>query len=297
MMVVDQVLALFILLIAGLACFKARLLPEETVGGLNKLVVTLALPCLSFMKLQQEATPQLMGELFQVFGYACAGMLLSCLAGFFIFHRQAPARRAVLINLTMFSNAGFMGYPVVAAAFGEDALIYAVIYVAAFNLMSWTLGVMVFERGQRPSLKKLGLNPALLSVVLGLAFFLAGWRVPQALGSAMNFMGATTTPLSMLVIGARLSALAKAHLKDKMLLAASALRLVVYPCLLLGGLAVLGAPETVRSIVFLCAAMPSAAVTVMQAEQYQCDSPLASRGVALSTALSMATIPLMLTLL
>ena len=43
--------------------------------------------------------------------------------------------------------------------------------------------------------------------------------------------------------------------------------------------------------------MPSAAVTVMQAEQYQCDSPLASRGVALSTALSMATIPLMLTLL
>ena len=42
--------------------------------------------------------------------------------------------------------------------------------------------------------------------------------------------------------------------------------------------------------------MPGAAMTAMQSELYQCDRELASRGVALSTALSMATVPLMLLL-
>ena len=52
----------------------------------------------------------------------------------------------------------------------------------------------------------------------------------------------------------------------------------------------------VVSSVYLCTAMPGAAMTAMQSELYDSDKELASRGVALSTALSMATVPLMLML-
>ncbi len=46
--------------------------------------------------------------------------------------------------------------------------------------------------------------------------------------------------------------------------------------------------------VYVCTAMPCAALTAMQSEVFDCDRELASRGVALSTALSMGTVPLML---
>ena len=74
-----------------------------------------------------------------------------------------------------------------------------------------------------------------------------------------------------------------------------ALRLVIFPAAILL-LRLTPLPEMVVSSVFLCTAMPCAALTAMQAERYDCEKELASRGVALSTALSMATVPLMLLL-
>ena len=289
----DQVAALFILLLAGLLMFKCGIITPQVLGGLNKLLVNLALPCLTLMRLQEDISPQVLGDMGQIFLYAAAGMLLVCILGFVIFKRQSPDRKAVFINLTTFSNAGFMGYPVVAAAFGEDKVIYAVAYVMAFNFLSWTLGVWIYQKGQAPKLKQF-LTPALLAVPVGIATSLLGIRFPQALGSAMNYLGSTTTPLSMLVVGARLASLNKEALMDPMLMLSSLLRLVVYPCVLWGLMSLTGCSLMVRQIVFLLCAMPSAAMSVVQAEIYHCDSALASRGVALSTGLSMATIPLML---
>ena len=57
-----------------------------------------------------------------------------------------------------------------------------------------------------------------------------------------------------------------------------------------------GLPAAVVSVLYICTAMPCAATTAMQSEMYHCDNSLASRGVALSTAFSILTLPLMLLL-
>ena len=80
-------------------------------------------------------------------------------------------------------------------------------------------------------------------------------------------------------------------------LLASLLRLIALPAALLGILYLIPCPPMVRTILFLCCAMPSGAMCAVQAELYNGDSPLASRGVALSTALSMFSIPVMLLLI
>jgi len=292
----EQVLSLFILMLAGLALFKTRMLSQQGLAGLNKVLVNLALPCMTFMKLQTDASPQLVADLASIFVYSLLVMLLSCLAGCLIFKKQSDARKAVFVSLTTFSNAGFMGYPVIAAALGADAVIYAVAYVTAFNFLLWTLGTWIYQKGQPFKLSTL-LNPSLLAVILGMVFFLTGWRVPHFLGSAMNYLGDTTTPLSMLIVGARLASLNRDSLKDPALLLAALLRLVILPAALLGILHLIPCAPMVRVILFLCCAMPSGAMCAVQAELYQGDSPLASRGVALSTALSMFSIPLMLLLI
>ena len=86
-----------------------------------------------------------------------------------------------------------------------------------------------------------------------------------------------------------------AHLQDWKLLLACALRLIIFPAAVLL-LRFTGLPAAVVSVLYICTAMPCAATTAMQSEMYHCDNSLASRGVALSTAFSILTLPLMLLL-
>lgn len=296
MQVFSQVVVLFLLMLCGLGAVKGKVIPESGIQGLNKMVMYFSLPCLTFVKLQQEAGPELMQALWQVFWMGGASILLFGLIAWFLFRKETAKRRTVFTSMAMFANAGFMGYPILTAAFGEDNLIYGILYVAVFNVLTWTVGVMLFDK-ESVKLKKLCTNPSLIAVILGLICFVGSIRVPAILHDAMTLLGSTTTPLAMFVIGARLSQLRFSHLKDKSLIAACALKLLVYPLIMYFVSGALGAPTMVQATLTLCTAMPGAAVVAIQAEHYQGDGALASRSIALSTALSIATIPLIMLLL
>jgi len=295
MTVLLQVMTLFLLIIAGFFAAKKGILDDRGLRGLNTLVLNFAQPALILHKMQMPTTPQLIIELAWVFVLTCLTIGVAGVIAFRLFARETAQRRAVLTNLSMVSNCGFMGYPVITATMGEDALIYAVMFVTAFNLMSWTLGAYFFGGRKAMQPQKLLMNPTIWAVIGGLLLFLTGWTLPSFVNSALNMMGSTTTPVAMFVIGARLISLRREHLKDVKLLLVCALRLVIFPAMILL-LRLTPLPEMVVSSVYLCTAMPCAALTAMQAERYDCEKELASRGVALSTALSMATVPLMLML-
>lgn len=295
MTVLMQVLTLFLLILSGFFAAKKNILDDKGLRGLNTLVLSFAQPALILHKMQMPTTPQLIIELAWVFVLTCATIAIAGVISFRIFAKEEAQRRAVLTNLSMVSNCGFMGYPVITATMGEDALIYAVMFVTAFNLMSWTLGAFYFGGRKAMQPQKLLANPTIWAVAGGLIFFLTGWTLPAFVNSALNMLGSTTTPLAMFVIGARLINLRREHLKDVKLLLVCALRLLIFPAMILL-LRLTPLPEMVVSSVYLCTAMPCAALTAMQAERYDCEKELASRGVALSTALSMITVPLMLML-
>ena len=295
MTVLLQVMTLFLLILCGLGAAKFRLLDDRGLRGLNTFVLTFAQPAMILHRLQTPASNELIAELMWVFVLTCLTIGLAGVISFQLFAREERQRRAVLTNLAMVSNCGFMGYPVIIATMGEDALIYAVIFVAAFNLMCWTLGAYYYGGRKAMQPARLLTNPTIWAIAGGMALFLSGWRLPDFVNDALSMMGSTTTPLAMFVIGARLISLRLTHLKDVKLLLVCGLRLLIFPAAILL-LRFTPLPEMVVSSVYLCTAMPCAALTAMQAERFDCDRELASRGVALSTALSMATVPLMLML-
>lgn len=295
MTVLLQVMTLFLLIITGFIAAKKNVLDDRGLRGLNTLVLNFAQPALILHKMQMPTTPQLIIELAWVFVLTCATIAIAGVIAFRIFGKEEKNRRATLTVLSMVSNCGFMGYPVITATMGEDALIYAVMFVTAFNLMSWTLGAYFFGGRKAMQPQRLLTNPTIIAVIGGMALFLTGWTLPSFVNSALDMMGATTTPLAMFVIGARLISLRREHLTDVKLLLVCALRLVIFPAMILL-LRLTPLPEMVVSSVYLCTAMPCAALTAMQAERWDCEKELASRGVALSTALSMLTVPLMLML-
>lgn len=291
-----QVLSLFLLMLAGLGAAGFHIVDDSGLKGLNKLVLCFAQPAMIVFKLQQNADPQLISELAWVFGLTCATIALYGAISYRLFRKEPQQRRSVLTNLAMVSNCGYMGYPVITAALGDGALIYAVVFVAAFNLMCWTLGAYYFGGTKAMQPRRLLTNPSLIAIAVGLLLFLTGLRLPGFLNNVLDMMGSVTTPVAMFVIGARLISLRPAHLKDVKLLTVCMLRLLVFPAMILL-LFLTPLPGMVVKSVFVCTAMPCAALTAMQSEAFDCDRELASRAVALSTALSMATVPLMLLLL
>lgn len=296
MQVLLQVLTLFLLMLCGFIARKSRMMGGEGFSALNKLVLFFAQPALILSSMQQSSSPELIRDLAWVFVLACAAMALSGFVALLFFRREAAPRRSVLTSMAMVSNCGFMGFPVITAALGEEALIYAVIYVAAFQLICWTLGAYVFggRSAMRPG--ELFRNPSLLAVLGGLVLFLTGWRLPGFVNDGLSMMGSVTTPVAMFVIGSNLVGLTPAHLSDRPMLTACGLRLVAAPLMVLL-LRLTSLSGLVVNSLFLCTAMPCAALTAMMAELYQADSVLASRGVAVSTALSMVTVPLLLSLI
>ncbi len=296
MQVLMQVLTLFLLMLCGLFTARGKLLDERQITGLNTFVLSFAQPCLILSSMQRDRSPELIRDLLMVFVFTCLIIAISGLIAHRLFRREAPDRRAVLTNLAMVSNCGFMGYPVITAALGEEALIYAALYVSAFNLMSWTLCAYYYGGKEAMRPKQLLKSPSLLAVVGGMVLFLTGWRLPGFVNNALSMLGETTTPLAMFVIGTRLMGLRKEHLTDRPLLSVCGLRLLVFP-MAVWLLRLTPLPEMVTSALFLCTAMPCAALTAMMAELYHSDRTLASRGVALSTALSMVTVPLLLMLI
>lgn len=290
-----QVITLFLLIFCGFFSAKGKLVDENGISTLNKIVLYFALPALTLYGLQKDASPELIHDLILVFFISLAIMILSGLIAYFLYRSEPNERRSVLTNLSMLSNSAYMGYPVVIATLGEDMLIYAVVFVGAFNLMCWTFGSFFFGGISAIQPKKLLTNPSLIAVLVGLVLFLTGWRLPGFINDALSMMGNVTTPLAMFVIGARLIDLRFAHLQDWKLLLACALRLIIFPAAVLL-LRFTGLPAAVVSVLYICTAMPCAATTAMQIEMYHCDNSLASRGVALSTAFSILTLPLMLLL-
>ena len=154
---------------------------------------------------------------------------------------------------------------------------------------------MLFDRSA-VSIRRILKVPSLMAAILGMALFVLGIRLPGVLFDAMEAMGSVTTPLAMFIIGTRLTQIRMNDFKDVKLLTTCALRLLVFPLVAYALLTLCGFGGMVRNVVTLCTAMPCAAQIVMQAETYKGDGALASRGVAVSTLLSIATIPIILLL-
>lgn len=198
-----QVITLFLLIFCGFFSAKGKLVDENGISTLNKIVLYFALPALTLYGLQKDASPELIHDLILVFFISLAIMILSGLIAYFLYRSEPNERRSVLTNLSMLSNSAYMGYPVVIATLGEDMLIYAVVFVGAFNLMCWTFGSFFFGGISAIQPKKLLTNPSLIAVIVGLVLFLTGWRRRVSQRRAVDD-GQCDDAAAMFVIGARL---------------------------------------------------------------------------------------------
>ena len=145
--------------------------------------------------------------------------------------------------------------------------------------------------------KKVITLPIMPAAILGLLLFFFEIRIPEVLATPLNLITDMNTPLAMLIAGISIYGTNVAKvLKDKRIYAICFLRLIAMPLLTILFLSFFEMPHLVRAVIVTASACPSAAIVIVLAQNYDRDTLFTSEVFAVSTVLSMATIPLVLLL-
>lgn len=289
----QQVVGLFVLVCIGVLCGKKGILTLPAVRSCAELVLLLATPCVIIQSFERENKPEmLLGLLFS--GLAALAVHGLGIAAAHLSFRGEEARDRVLRFGVVFSNAGYMAIPLQEALLGEEGVFYGAAYVAVFNLVLWSYGVLSMS-GERSALsaRKLILNPGVIGLAAGLLLFFTGIQLPAFLEGPVGHLASLNTPLPMLIVGFYLAdADLKSAVRDKRLLLSIGLRLLVVPLLTLGVLYLCGMRGALLTACVIAASAPAAAATTMFSTRYNQDARLSVNLVALSTLCSILTMPL-----
>lgn len=198
--------------------------------------------------------------------------------------------------MIIFSNTAFMGYPVVQALFGDQAIFYTLIMHLPFNILFYSLALYLFAKdagkGAKFEARKL-INTGFISGLLALFIYFLNWNMPELIAEPLRFVGNVTMPLSMLIIGASISAysLKEVFGEPRMYLLAS-IRLFLIPLIVFGILSLMTDNLMVIQVGTVIGGMPVAAMVAMGSAEYEKQGRHAALAVALTTIFSMLTIPL-----
>ena len=305
----------FLLIVLGYALKRARVLHPAHVPILNGLVVQVTLPALVVLGLLRAPalSPTLALVPLALLGAEIVtGAMVYGLGR--VLRLPSPLLGAVLLT-GVFGNTGFIGYPLTLAllpaqfptAILLDQFGMTVPMYLAAALLGAEFGGGKGGAGRREAIRRFFRSPIFLSAVLALV--LRQVPVPQALavfpparetglvlGRCLEYLGQGTTPLVLLALGVALRPGAAGGRLGAISLACGC-KLLVCPLALWGLCRAFGIGGDMRLDGVLESAMPAAVMASVLAGQNDMEGDFAVGVVFVSTVLSAATVPLMLTLL
>jgi len=369
MVMLQQMIVMFLMMAVGYLCYRKQILTEEVSKKVSAIVVNVANPC---MILSSALTDQQMQgkELVQtlaivVMMYVFLLVMAQLLPRILCIQKES---RGAYAAMTVFANIGFMGFPVLAAMYGNGALLYGAVFQIPFNILIYTYGVAVLTRKpgacaktevdvkaevdvkeepnvkaevdvkEEPNVKaepngKTGerqdaqgitaavngkseniengseqqgklqgtveivkkiFNIGVIACIAAMLLYFLQTPVPSFLQAFITNLGNLTAPLSMMIIGASLAQMPLKELfLDKKLLLFSLVKLLLLPAVWMIMVNRVAEQEILRGVCLVMMATPAGSMTAMLAQQYGGDYETASRGVALTTVLSVITMPLL----
>ena len=321
--VLQQMIMIFILIGTGMLLYKKKLLSEATSKQISGIIVNVTNPALlicSAFGAGPKMSLQELGMAMIVFLIIYA-ILIGC--GFLIPRiLRVPNRYHYSYQMmTVFGNVGFIGIPLASAVLGTESLIFVSIYNLIFNLLIYTFGISLLQRaaarqaaaaieGQAgiqdaqnvqtavsdtyvtSSRWKKIFNAGTISAAATIIFYLGNFPVPVIVSSTLNYMGQSTTLLSMLVLGASVAQMApKDIFSHPKLYGYVLLRQILIPV----GCVLLFRPIINNTLILntlsLMLAVPAGNLPLMLCKQLHVEGDTISQGIILTTILSLATIP------
>ena len=199
----QQVIVLFLLIGAGAAAIKTGVLKAEGRQTLSNLLVYLVVPAMIIHSYMMEFSEEILHNLLAAFGLSMLAILIGTVLTLALTAKQKDRRAPIFRFACVFSNAAYMGFPLISALFGSEGLLYASAYVTVFNILLWTMGYGMVSGSSSPKevAKSLLRTPVLYAMVAGLAIYLLQIPVPTLIAQPLELLSNMNTPLSMLITG------------------------------------------------------------------------------------------------
>jgi len=202
--------------------------------------------------------------------------------------------RHLYMYMTIWSNVGFMGFPVIASIFGEGAIFYATIFNLIFNVSNFTLGIMLMSKDGIKALdRKKFLSPGMIASIAAVTMFAFKLKLPELVNDTLKTVGSTTSALAMIVIGIALAGIPiKSVFTEIRLYPYVIIKQILLPLSAWLFLRNVITNPYLLGIVIVIIAMPVATSAVLFANRYENNVALATKAVFITTLASVVTIPI-----
>ena len=343
MLLLQQMIILFLLMMVGFGLKKTGLINTTGVKTLSAVVVNAANPAMVLAaSINKENTIQGM-ELARTFGLILIVYVILIILAWVLTRvlRVPLGQRGTYQNMTVFSNIGFMGFPLVSAMFGSEAMLYASLFTIPYNILIYTYAYVMMDH-DRADICKTGITPeestpttssattsiasginagrtapekcnthtspshpsvsdtlkkifniGMIASILTIIIYLTRVPVPKFIESTVTYLSNLTAPLSMIVIGASMADMKLRDMcTDVRLLIFSGLKLLLIPIVGVLLIKLTGASALFVGVCVIMLGTPVGSMTAMLAQTHDSNAELASRGVALTTVLSVVTLPI-----
>ena len=290
--IVKQIVTMFLLMMIGFLIYKKKMMDDHATKQLNDFVLYVVNPALSLVSFQQSFSYEKLYGFLMVFVISFFMIFLGIFVGKLIIGKEFKFEQYAC----GFSNAGFIGIPLVQSLLGVEYVFYVSAFLVAFNLTSWTYGLYLISGKAEFSAKKTLTNPAILAAIFGMIIFALQIKLPAVLTNTLSIVGNMNTPLGMIILG---TYIAKEDIvkvfTTKMSYKVSLVRLIIVPLIVIFALKFINLPyEELKTLLLICACAPCGATLAMFSQMCGKDYSYGAQIVSLSTLLCPFSIVLIL---
>lgn len=297
LVILKQAVLMLLLMLVGVIAYETKIVSKEGGKEFSNFVLEIVTPVLVVNAYADvEYDSDLVVNLLWTFLLAAVSHVIA-IGIAYLCVRDKPDRETRIERFSaIYSNCGFMGFPLAEALLGSEGVFYCSAYLTMFFAFSWSHGIMMLtgERDWKALLKKMT-SPTIIGIVIGLLLFFLQIDLPDVLQSTLDYVSDLNTPMAMVAAGISVAqSKIWEGIKNPRVYYVSAVKLVFIPLVL----AVLLAPmtfisEDVRTVVLVLSAAPSAGMCTLQCQKRGMNDGYASQIFAICTLLSTLTMPLM----
>lgn len=287
-----QMFILLILISVGYLCGKKQLITKEFQMKLSNLVLQVGIPSMILVSVSTEISWTFPALLTYLFGFLAFNIFLGIISFLIVKITRERQDSNLYQFMYMFSNIGFMGFPVVYATLGQEATLFAALFLLPSNLMLFTYGEYLMKDVRSVTIKNLLTMPVIASLA-AIIICLFKLQLPYILAQSFTYLGNITTPLAMLIIGSSLIGMPSFDLRGAChMIFFVILKLLILPLFYWFILGLIGIPSMIQTVLVLLSAMPVASNVVIYATIYNKNTVLATQASVITSIACVITIPI-----
>jgi predicted permease len=290
---IEPVLPIAIYILFG---YLYKVLFQDNSRQLVDFVIYFSLPAIVFSKIYPlTLDSRVVGLIFMFIGIILFNLFLSYLIGKIL--RLNKLYLATFMIMATFGNTSFIGFSYIDAFYGQDFIVYGLIYdIFGSFLLLVSIGMFIITWGKGKKNSVVSISKSILlfppMIMFFLTIFAKNFEIPKFIMLTTQNLGSTLVPIAMIAIGMKLelkNIFARLHIVS----VAVILKMLIVPIIVLLSFKYFyGIDQTWVKVTIIEVAMPPMTMAAVLAIKGGLDEKIAINSLVLGVIASLFTITL-----